>query len=191
LKLQNNSLPLQLLNAFGIIYTDLPKLRSSFVQKIYPCLWFDNQAEEAANFYVSIFKNSKIENVARYGASASKASGQPEGSVMTVEFELDGQHYMALNAGPAFKFNPSISMVVNCETQDEIDHFWNELSNGGKIVECGWLTDKYGISWQIVPAVLEEMRRDNDSAKNDRVMAQVVKMKKLEIEPLQRAYDGQ
>jgi predicted 3-demethylubiquinone-9 3-methyltransferase (glyoxalase superfamily) len=161
------------------------------VQKIYQCLWFDNQADEAANFYVSIFKNSKIGNVTHYGLSASKASGQPEGSVMTVEFELDGQRYMALNAGPAFKFNPAISMVVNCETQEEIDHFWKELSNGGKIVECGWLTDKYGISWQIVPAVLEEMRRDKDPAKNDRVMAQVVKMKKLEIEPLQRAFNGQ
>jgi predicted 3-demethylubiquinone-9 3-methyltransferase (glyoxalase superfamily) len=155
-----------------------------------PCLWFDSQAEEAANFYVSIFKNSKVETVSRYSEQAANASGRAAGSVMTITFELDGQKYMALNGGPVFQFSPAISFMVNCESQGDIDHLWKELSAGGEFLDCGWLRDQYGITWQIVPAVLGKMMQDKDSAKTSRVMAELLKMKKLEIEPLQKAYAG-
>jgi len=159
-------------------------------QKITPFLWFDHQAEEAATFYVSIFKNSRIGSVARYDGEAAAASGQPKGSVMTVAFELDGQCFTALNGGPMFKFTEAISLVVNCETQDEIDHFWSKLSGGGQEVQCGWLKDRFGVSWQVVPAVLPELLQDKDPDKTRRVMAAIMKMKKLDIDVLKRAWAG-
>ena len=164
----------------------MPKL-----PKITPFLWFDTQAEEAANFYVSIFKNSRIKGLARYDTEAAQASGQPKGSVMTVQFELDGQDFVALNGGPTFKFTEAISLVVNCESQAEIDHFWQKLSaGGGQEVECGWLKDRFGLSWQVVPADLEEMIQDKDPEKPKRVMAAVMKMKKLDMAELRKAYEG-
>jgi predicted 3-demethylubiquinone-9 3-methyltransferase (glyoxalase superfamily) len=156
------------------------------MQKITPFLWFDNQAEEAAKFYVSIFKNSKIVNVARYG----DAGPGPKGSVMTVRFQLDGQEFVALNGGPQFKFTEAISFVVNCETQEEIDYFWEKLSGGGGKSRCGWLKDKFGLSWQIVPSALSEMVDDKDPAKSDRVMKALMQMDKLDIATLQRAAKG-
>ena len=159
-------------------------------QKITPFLWFDHQAEEAATFYVSIFRNSRIGSVARYDGEAAAASGQPKGSVMTVAFELDGQCFTALNGGPMFKFTEAISLVVNCETEDEIDHFWSRLSGGGQEVQCGWLKDRFGVSWQIVPAVLPELLQDKDPDKARRVMAAIMKMKKLDIDVLKRAWEG-
>ena len=159
-------------------------------QKVTPFLWFDHQAEEAANFYVSIFKNSRIHGAARYDEEASKASGRPKGSVMTVEFELDGQEFTALNGGPMFKFTEAISLVVHCETQAEVDHFWEKLSAGGQEVQCGWLKDMFGVSWQVVPTVLPEMLQDKDLEKAKRVMAAMLQMKKLSIPELKRAYEG-
>jgi predicted 3-demethylubiquinone-9 3-methyltransferase (glyoxalase superfamily) len=159
-------------------------------QRITPFLWFDTQAEEAAGFYVSIFKNSRIKGLARYDGEAAQAAGRPKGSVMTVQFELDGQDFVALNGGPAFKFTEAISFVVNCESQDEIDHFWQTLSAGGQEVECGWLKDRFGVSWQVVPTDLEEMLQDRDPEKPKRVIAALMKMKKLDIEGLRRAYEG-
>ena len=160
------------------------------MQRITPFLWFDHQAEEAATFYVAIFKNSRIGSVARYDGEAAAASGQPKGSVMTVAFELDGQCFTALNGGPMFKFTEAISLVVNCETQDEIDHFWSKLSGGGQEVQCGWLKDRFGVSWQVVPAVLPELLQDKDPDKARRVMAAIMKMKKLHIDVLKRAWAG-
>jgi predicted 3-demethylubiquinone-9 3-methyltransferase (glyoxalase superfamily) len=160
------------------------------VQKITPFLWFDTQAEEAAKFYVSIFKNSKIGSVSRYDEEGAKASGRPKGSVMTVAFELDGQAFTALNGGPVFKFTEAISLVVNCDTQAEVDHFWQKLSAGGEEVQCGWLKDKFGVSWQVIPMILMEMLVDKDPEKSKRVMAAMLKMKKIEIEPLKKAYAG-
>jgi predicted 3-demethylubiquinone-9 3-methyltransferase (glyoxalase superfamily) len=159
-------------------------------QKVTPFLWFDHQAEEAANFYVSIFKNSRIHGAARYDEEASKASGRPKGSVMTVAFELDGQEFTALNGGPMFKFTEAISLVVHCETQPEVDHFWEKLSAGGQEVQCGWLKDMFGVSWQVVPTVLPEMLQDKDPEKAKRVMAAMLQMKKLSIPELKRAYEG-
>jgi predicted 3-demethylubiquinone-9 3-methyltransferase (glyoxalase superfamily) len=159
------------------------------MQKITPFLWFDDNAEEAANYYVSIFRNSRIVNIARYGEAGAKSSGRAKGSVMTVAFELEGQPFVALNGGPEFTFSPAISFVVNCETQKEIDDLWKKLSHGGDEVECGWLKDKYGVSWQIVPAVLWEMVSDPDSEKSESVMQALLRMKKLDIEGLKRAYD--
>jgi predicted 3-demethylubiquinone-9 3-methyltransferase (glyoxalase superfamily) len=159
-------------------------------QKITPFLWFDHQAEEAAAFYVSIFKNSRIGSVARYDGEAAAASGQPKGSVMTVAFELDGQSFTALNGGPMFKFTEAISLVVNCETQDEIDHVWSKLLSGGQEVQCGWLKDRFGVSWQVVPAVLPELLQDKDPDRARRVMAAIMKMKKLDIDVLKRAWAG-
>ena len=155
------------------------------MQKITPFLWFDNQAEEAAHFYVSIVKNSKIVSIARYG----EAGPGPKGSIMTVVFQLDAQEFIALNGGPQFKFNEAISFVVNCETQEEVDELWEKLSEGGEKVECGWLKDKYGVSWQIVPTVLGEMLTDPDPVKSQRVMQAMLRMKKIEIEGLKRAYE--
>ena len=161
------------------------------MQKIHPCLWFDNQAEEAAKFYISIFKNSRIGKVTRYGEAGSQAAGRPKGSVMTVSFELDGQELTALNGGPHFKFSEAISLVVNCETQKEVDDLWETLSKGGETQQCGWLKDKYGLSWQIVPNVLFELLLDKDAAKAERVMAAMLQMKKIDIRQLKQAAEGQ
>jgi predicted 3-demethylubiquinone-9 3-methyltransferase (glyoxalase superfamily) len=156
------------------------------MQKITPFLWFDNQAEEAANFYVSVFPNSRILGITRYGSVGPR----PPGTVMTVAFELDGQEFTALNGGPVFKFNEAVSFVVNCETQDEVDAMWRKLTDGGQEVECGWLTDRYGVSWQIVPTVLKEMLADPDPGRTERVMQALLQMKKLDIGLLKKAYEA-
>src|SRR5205807_10079738 len=160
------------------------------LQRITPFLWFDHQAEEAARFYVSIFKDSRITSTARYDDEGAKASGRPKGSVMTVAFELDGQEFTALNGGPVFKFTEAISLVVNCQTQEEVDHFWSKLSAGGQEVQCGWLKDRFGVSWQVVPTVLGEMLQDKDREKSKRVMAAMLKMKRINIEALKKAYEA-
>jgi predicted 3-demethylubiquinone-9 3-methyltransferase (glyoxalase superfamily) len=160
------------------------------MQKITPFLWYDNNAEEAANYYVSVFKNSKVKNVTRYEEEGAKASGRPAGSVMTVEFELDGQDFTALNGGPHFKLTEAVSFVVNCETQEEVDYFWEKLSEGGAEVQCGWLKDKYGLSWQIVPTILTQLFKDNDPEKTKRVMKAMLQMKKIDIETLEQAAEG-
>ena len=160
------------------------------MQKITPFLWFNDQAEAAVKFYTSIFKNSKIGKIARYDKAGEKVSGRPAGSVMTVEFKLNGQDFVALNGGPLFKFTEAISFVVNCKTQAEMDYYWKRLSAGGKEVQCGWLKDKFGLSWQIVPTVLARLLRDKDSAKSLRVMQAMLKMVKLDIEKLKRAYNN-
>ena len=158
------------------------------MQKITPCLWFDDKAEEAAKFYVSIFKNSKLGKIARYGEAGAEVSGRPKGSVMTVTFQLDGQEFMGLNGGPQFKFTEALSLVVNCKTQEEVDEMWEKLSAGGEKGVCGWLKDKYGLSWQIVPTVLGEMMQDKDAEKTERVMKALLGMTKLDIKTLQQAY---
>lgn len=152
-------------------------------QKITPFLWFDSQAEEAAHFYTSVFKNSKISTVTRYG----DAGPGPKGSVQTIAFELEGQKFTALNGGPHFKFTEAISFVVNCETQEEVDQYWNRLTEGGHEVQCGWLKDKYGLSWQIVPTALFRLLQNPDPAKTNRVMQAMFKMKKLDIAALENA----
>lgn len=156
------------------------------VQKITPFLWFNDQAEEATNFYITLFENSKIVNVSRYG----EAGPGPEGSVMTVTFQLDGQEFTALNGGPHFKFTEAISFFVNCESQEEVNELWERLSDGGEIQMCGWLKDKYGLSWQIVPNVLIEMLNDPDPEKSTRVTEAMLQMKKIDIEILKQAYEG-
>jgi predicted 3-demethylubiquinone-9 3-methyltransferase (glyoxalase superfamily) len=156
----------------------------SIKQRITPFLWFDGQAEEAAKFYVSIFPNSKLGSTSRYG----EAGPGPKGSVMTVAFELDGLSFTALNGGPMFKFTEAISLVAHCETQAEVDHYWDKLSAGGQQVQCGWLKDKYGLSWQIVPNALIELVQDKDPAKSRRVMAAMMQMKKIDIAGLKAAY---
>ena len=156
-------------------------------QKITPFLWFDDKAEEAVNFYVSIFKNSKVGSITRYGDEAAEVSGRPKGTVMTVTFQLEGQEFMALNGGPHFKFTEAISLLVNCKTQEEVDELWEKLSEGGEKGQCGWLKDKYGLSWQIVPTVLGEMLQDKDARKSERVMNALLKMNKIEIKALKRA----
>jgi predicted 3-demethylubiquinone-9 3-methyltransferase (glyoxalase superfamily) len=163
---------------------------STVIQRITPFLWFDSDAEEAAKFYVSIFKNSRIGSTARYDDEGARAAGRPKGSVMTVAFVLDGQEFTALNGGPLFKFTEAISFVVNCETQDEVDHFWEKLSAGGQPVQCGWLKDRFGVSWQVVPTVLIEMLHDKDPEKSRRVMSAMLKMKKIDIAGLRNAYEG-
>jgi predicted 3-demethylubiquinone-9 3-methyltransferase (glyoxalase superfamily) len=161
------------------------------MQKITPFLWFEDQAEDAAKFYTSIFKNSKVGKITRYGESAEKAAGRPAGSVMTVEFEIAGQKFTALNGGPVFKFNESISFVVNCETQEDADYFWEKLTaDGGQESQCGWLRDKFGVSWQVVPTVLIEMLHDKDSEKSERVMKEMLQMQKIDIKKLNDAYTG-
>jgi predicted 3-demethylubiquinone-9 3-methyltransferase (glyoxalase superfamily) len=160
------------------------------MQKITPCLWFDNQAEEAAKFYVSIFKNSKIRNMTRYGEAGAEVSGRPKGSVMTVTFEIEGQEFVALNGGPHFTFSEAISLMVQCETQKEIDEMWEKLSRGGEEGPCGWLKDKYGLSWQIVSPEWNEMLRDKDVEKSERVMKAILQMTKPDIKTLKQAYDG-
>jgi predicted 3-demethylubiquinone-9 3-methyltransferase (glyoxalase superfamily) len=160
------------------------------MQKITPFLWFDNQAEEAANFYVSIFKNSKVNSVTRYEEEGAKAVGRPAGTVMTVEFELEGQKFVGLNGGPHFKFTEAVSFVVNCGAQDEVDYFWEKLSEGGQESQCGWLKDKYGLSWQIVPTILAELFKGKDAEKSQRVMQAMLPMKKIDIATLKQAYEG-
>jgi predicted 3-demethylubiquinone-9 3-methyltransferase (glyoxalase superfamily) len=160
------------------------------MQKIAPFLWFDNQAEEAAKFYCSIFKNSKIEDVARYGEAGADVSERPKGTVMTVSFRLDGQEFVALNGGPLFKFTEAISFVVNCKTQKEVDYYWEKLSKGGKKGQCGWLKDKFGVSWQIVPAGLGQLFGGKNPKKSERAMQAVLKMSKLDIARLKKAYEG-
>lgn len=155
------------------------------MQKISPFLWFDNQAEEAARFYVSVFSNSRIVGISRYG----EAGPGPKGSVMTVVFELDGQRFIALNGGPHYKFTEAISFSVNCQTQEEVDQFWEKLSQGGEEGPCGWLKDKYGLSWQVNPAILGEMLSDPDPQKSKRVMAAMLRMKKIDIAELTKAYN--
>lgn len=152
------------------------------------CLWFDSNAEEAAMYYTSVFKDSRITGISRYGKAGAEASGKPEGTVMTVAFQLNGQDFLALNGGPLFTFSPAISIIVNCDTQAEIDELWEKLTDGGEEIECGWLKDRFGVSWQIVPTVLSQMMSDKDSARSERVMKALVQMKKLDIETLQRAY---
>ena len=160
------------------------------VQKITPFLWFDHHAEEAVNFYVSVFKNSRVGSVARYDDEGAAVSGRPKGSVMTISFQIEGQDFTALNGGPVFKFSPAISFAVNCDTQAEVDDLWEKLSAGGVTEQCGWLKDKYGVSWQIVPTVLPEMLQDEDTARAKRVMHAMLQMTKLEIPALKRAYEG-
>jgi predicted 3-demethylubiquinone-9 3-methyltransferase (glyoxalase superfamily) len=159
------------------------------MQKITPCLWFDSQAEEAANFYVSIFKNSEIGHITRYGEAGAKVSGRPNGSVMTVTFEIEGQEFVALNGGPHFTFSEAISLMVKCETQKEIDEMWEKLSQGGEKGQCGWLKDKYGLSWQIVSPVWDEMLRDKDVKKSESVMKAILQMTKPDIKTLKQAYE--
>jgi len=156
------------------------------MQKITPFLWFDSQAEAAAKFYTSIFKKSKILNIARYTKAGAKASGRPRNSVMTVAFEIAGQKFVALNGGPEFKFNEAVSFAVTCKTQKEIDYFWKKLCAGGREVQCGWLKDKFGLSWQVVPEILDGLMSD-DPAKSQRVMQALLQMKKLDIKALKEA----
>ena len=156
------------------------------MQKISPFLWFDGKAEEAAEFYISVFPNSKIGDILRNGPDGPG----PQGAVLTVAFELDGQKFTALNGGPHYKFSPATSFVVNCETQNEVDYYWEKLSAGGKTMQCGWLDDKYGVTWQVVPSVLVKMLQDTDAEKARRVMQTMMQMVKLDIKPLQQAYDG-
>jgi predicted 3-demethylubiquinone-9 3-methyltransferase (glyoxalase superfamily) len=158
------------------------------MQKITPCLWFDDNAEEAVKFYTSLFKNSKILQVSHYGEAGSSVAGRPKGSVMTITFQLEGQEFMALNGGPHFKPTPAISLMVNCETQAEIDQYWDKLSEGSGTQQCGWLTDKFGVSWQIVPATLARMMQDDQPEKAERVMKAVLEMEKLDLPTLERAY---
>jgi predicted 3-demethylubiquinone-9 3-methyltransferase (glyoxalase superfamily) len=157
------------------------------VQKIVPSLWFDTQAEEAAKFYVSIFKDSKITNVTRYGS----AGPRPEGMVMTVDFRLAGQDFNAINGGPDFKFTEATSLLVNCRTQDEVDDLWQKLGDGGEPGPCGWLKDRFGLSWQVVPVALGEMLSDPDPARSQRVMAAMLQMSKIDLAELREAYQPQ
>jgi predicted 3-demethylubiquinone-9 3-methyltransferase (glyoxalase superfamily) len=161
--------------------------------KITPCLWFDIQAEDAVNFYVGIFKNSRIVAISRYGEAGRDVHGMPAGTVLTVAFELNGQPFTAMNGGPVFKFNEAISFQINCDTQEEIDYFWSRLGEGGpeEARQCGWLKDKYGVSWQVVPRELgERLMMSGDPVRTDRVMTALLKMKRLDIAELQRAYWG-
>jgi predicted 3-demethylubiquinone-9 3-methyltransferase (glyoxalase superfamily) len=161
------------------------------MQKISPCLWFDDKAEEAAKFYVSVFKGSKIGDITRYGKEGYEIHGREAGTVMTVEFEIEGQKFLALNGGPIFKFNEAISFQVHCETQEEVDYYWEKLSEGGdkKAQQCGWLKDKYGLSWQIVPTILPKMLKDKETKKSQRVMKAMLQMHKLDIQTLIKAYE--
>ena len=162
------------------------------MMKISPCLWFDSQAEEAAKFYVSIFKKSKIRKISRYGEAGREIHQRPAGSVMTVEFELEGQTFTALNGGPIFKFNEAISLQIFCKTQKEVDYYWGKLTVGGdpSAQQCGWLKDKYGLSWQVVPSAANKLLSDPKSKKSQRAFAAMMEMKKLDIAALERAYEG-
>jgi predicted 3-demethylubiquinone-9 3-methyltransferase (glyoxalase superfamily) len=156
--------------------------------KIAPCLWFDTQAEEAAKFYCSVFKNSKLGRVSRFPDAGQDVHGKPAGSVMVAEFEIDGQHFVALNGGPQFRFDEAVSFQIYCETQDEIDYYWNALTQGGSEGPCGWLKDKFGLSWQVVPSTLPEMMSGSDRAAAARVMNAFMQMKKLDLAEIERAY---
>jgi predicted 3-demethylubiquinone-9 3-methyltransferase (glyoxalase superfamily) len=162
------------------------------IQQITPCLWFDSQAEEAAKFYTSVFKNSKIGKISRYGKEGFEIHGKPEGTVMTVEFEINGQTFTALNGGPVFQFNEAISFQINCETQEEIDYYWNKLSEGGdkNAQQCGWLKDRYGLSWQVIPKMIGDLVGSPDSEKSQRAMKAMLQMEKLDIAKLKQAYEG-
>ena len=162
-------------------------------QPITPCLWFDTQAEEAARYYTGIFKNSRIVTITRYTDAGREVHGRPAGSVMTVEFEINGQPFTALNGGPHFKFNEAVSFQIMCRDQEEVDHYWNRLGAGGDPAaqQCGWLKDKYGLSWQVVPTALVEMISDPDREKSDRAMEAMLKMKKIDIEAVERAFEGE
>jgi predicted 3-demethylubiquinone-9 3-methyltransferase (glyoxalase superfamily) len=161
------------------------------MQKITPFLWFDHQAEEAVKFYTSVFKNSKVGKILRYDEASAKAAGRPAGSVLTIEFEIEGQKFTALNGGPEFKFNESVSFVVNCETQEEVDYFWEKLTaDGGQESACGWLKDKFGLPWQVTPTVLIDMLNDKDPKKAEQVMKAMMQMHKIEINKLKAAYAG-
>jgi predicted 3-demethylubiquinone-9 3-methyltransferase (glyoxalase superfamily) len=161
--------------------------------KIRPTLWFDNEAEDAARFYTGIFKNSKLGDIARYPEAGKDVTGKAPGSVMTVEFELDGEQFVALNGGPDFKFSEAISFQIDCTDQKEVDYYWDKLSQGGdpSAQQCGWLKDKFGLSWQVVPKQLDEMIKDRDKGKSERVFEAMLKMKKIDLAALRRAYDGQ
>ena len=161
------------------------------MEKIIPCLWFDSNAEEAVNFYTSIFKNSKIGKISRYGKEGYEIHGKPEGTVLTVEFELNGQTFTALNGGPAFKFNEAISFQVYCKSQNEVDYYWEKLSKGGdeKAQQCGWLKDKFGLSWQVIPEILGELIGGKDPRRANNAMQAMLKMSKLDIKKLKEAYD--
>lgn len=161
-------------------------------QRIRPCLWFADEAEDAARFYTGIFKDARINTVTRYTEAGFETHGRPAGSVMTVEFELDGQPFTALNGGPAFTFNEAVSLQVMCRTQEEVDHYWEKLSEGGdpKAQQCGWLKDRYGLSWQVVPEGMEEVFKDENSAGAGRAMEAMLRMKKLDLAALRRAYEG-
>ena len=163
------------------------------MEKITTNLWFDDKAEEAATFYTSIFKNSKIGSIARYGKEGVEIHGRPPGSVMTIQFWLEGQAFVGLNGGPHFKFTEAISFIINCESQEEVDHLWNKLSEGGdpKAQMCGWLKDKFGLSWQIVPSVLSKLLSDENAQKSQRAMKAMLQMKKLDIAALQKAFNGE
>lgn len=160
------------------------------MQKMYTCLWFDKQAEEAANYYISVFKNGRILGVTHYGKEGFEFHKMQEGTVMTVDFEVNGQRFQALNGGPIFKFTEAISLVVECETQKEVDEYWDKLSTDGEKSACGWLKDKYGLSWQIVPSALIKMMQNKDRQKTERVMKAMLTMSKLDIAALDRAFDG-
>jgi predicted 3-demethylubiquinone-9 3-methyltransferase (glyoxalase superfamily) len=162
-------------------------------QPITPCLWFDTQAEEAARYYTGIFKNSRIGTITRYTEAGREVHGRPAGSVMTVEFELNGLPFTALNGGPHFKFNEAISFQIMCRNQEEVDHYWNKLTQGGDLnaQQCGWLKDKYGLSWQVVPTVLVELMKDPDKEKSGRTMEAMLQMKKIDIAALERAFEGE
>jgi len=181
------------LDRFHSFVGNMNKMKKD-IQKITPFLWFDGQAEDAAKFYASLFKDSKIGRVLRYGEETAKVSesGQAVGSVLTIEFEIGGQQFVALNGGPQFKFNESISFVINCETQEEVDYFWEKLTaNGGEESACGWLKDKFGVSWQITPTVLIDMLHDKDAEKAERVMHAMLQMKKIDIAKLKTAYEAE
>ena len=160
---------------------------ASIKNKITPCLWFDTEAEDAAKLYTSVFANSRIKQISRYPEAGHEVHGKPAGSVMLVEFELDGQTFTALNGGPQFKFSEAVSFQVMCDSQDEIDHFWSRLSDGGRESQCGWLKDRFGLSWQIVPSILPQLMKDAGGAKTERVMSAVMKMRKFDLAALQRA----
>lgn len=160
------------------------------LQRITPCLWFDDQAEEAAKFYVSIFKNSKMGVITYYGEAGAQVSGRPKGSVMTATFEIENQEFVALNGGPIFTFTEAVSFMVKCERQAEIDELWDKLSQGGEPGQCGWLKDKYGLSWQIVSPAWDKMLRDKDTKKSERVMEAILQMTKPDLRKIQQAYDG-
>ena len=158
-----------------------------------PCLWFDSEAEEAARFYTGVFRNSRITGISRYGEAGHEVHGQPAGKVLTVAFELDGRPFTALNGGPQFKFNEALSLQVPCESQEEIDYYWDKLSAGGdpRAQQCGWLKDRYGLSWQVFPSAVMYMLQDKDRGKADRVMTAILQMKKMDLKALERAYAGQ